>query len=578
MSRDDETLDLFGEAEEQPEDLETALDPAGPPALRQYQLDAVAAIREELADKRSTLAVMATGTGKTQVASEVIRGWQGRCLFVAHREELIAQAVRRIEQFTGATPDIERGEAKANRRGARNIVASVQSISRSGRLDSFDPDEFSLIVVDEVHHATANSYRRVLDYFASAKVLGLTATPDRLDGEALGSVCDSVAYKYDILEATADGWLAPIRIKQVEVAGLDFSKVHTLAGDFNQGELDTIMATEEALHSIAKPTFDLAGDRKTIVFTTSVQNAKRLAEILDRYAGSKKAMSVDGGTDPVERKEALAAFAAGRFQFFVNVGIATEGYDEPGIACVSMGRPTKSRALYCQMLGRGTRGGRNFPIAGKDDCLVLDFVGNSGRHDIVCAADILGGNLSDRELDQAKKWIDNSDEPLTVEEAMQRARESEERKRLEAEAKALTTQAERDKRKGIVAEVRYVARISDPFVAFNVKRDYLAEKYGFDRATERQIEGLQKWLGKNAKDLPPNLSRHEASRMLKAFADRRASGMDATYSQLKALAKFGIDGKQLSFARASQTIDAIAKNGWRVPAGLLAAREPGADG
>lgn len=571
---DDGTIDMF---EGQPEDLATALPADEAPPLRQYQQDAVAAIREELADKRSTLAVLATGTGKTQIASELIRGWQGRCMFVAHREELIQQAARRIEQFTGSVPDIERGELRANRSGSKNVVASVQSISRANRLERFDPDEFSLIVVDEVHHATANSYRRVLDYFASAKVLGLTATPDRLDGEALGSVCDSVAYTYDILQATADGWLSPVRIKQIEVAGLDFSAVHTLAGDFNQGELDQIMASEEALHAVAKPTVDLAGDRKTIVFTTSVQNAKRLQEIIDRYAGDKKAISVDGGTEPGERKRLLGAFSEGRHQFFVNVGIATEGYDEPKIACVSMGRPTKSRALYSQMLGRGTRGGRNFPIEGKGDCVVLDFVGNSGRHDIVCGADILGDNLSERELEQAKKWIENSDEALTIEEAMAKARESEERKRKEAEARALANQAERDKRRGIVAEVQYVARISDPFVAFNVRRDYMAEKYGFDHATENQVAGLQKWMGKNSADLPKNLSRHEASRMLQQFAARRARGATATYGQIKVLAKHNLDGKALTFERASAMIDAIAKNGWHAPPELFA-REPGGAG
>jgi hypothetical protein len=187
----------------------------------------------------------------------------------------------------------------------------------------------------------------------------------------------------------------------------------------------------------------------------------------------------------------------------------------------------------------------------------------------MCAADILGGNLSEAELDGAKAQIAGASDPLTVEEAMAKARESEERKRKEAEEKALANQAERDKRRGIVADVSYVARVADPFVAFSVRRDYLTEKYGFDAATDRQVEGLKKWLGKNAGDLPERLSRHEASRMLATFAARRSSGATATYGQVKLLSKYGIDGKALTFERASSAIDAIAKNGWKAPAWMV---------
>jgi superfamily II DNA or RNA helicase len=547
-------LDLFNAPAAPPE-------PPAPPStsgLRDYQIATVEAVRAELKENRGTLALLATGTGKTQIACELIKHWPGRSLFIAHRDELIQQAAKRLEQFTGDWPDIEQAGAHATPQGGAHVVASIQSISRQGRLERFDPNEFDLIVVDEAHHGTARTYRRVLDYFESAKVLGLTATADRADGEALGQIVDSVAYQYELPDAISDGWLCPVRFSSVTVDGLDFSPIHTVAGDFNKGELDALMASEENLHAVARPTVELAGDRKTLVFTTSVHNAHRLAEIIDRYTTPGAAFAIDGKTDKDDRRRLLQGYHAGEHQFFVNVGIATEGYDEPEVACVVMGRPTKSRSLYAQMAGRGTRGGVRCPVGDKTDLLVLDFVGNSGRHDVVSALDILGGRLSDDELARAKKVARESERPTSMEQALEEARI-----RHEKHQRELAEIRNKSKRKGVRANVNYSVE-SDPYKVLGVRRDYMYDRYGYAQASEKQIAAIEKMMGKRANELPQLISKHEASRMLGKLVGR-AKANKCTYAQMRALQKFGYEAENWTFKQANLVMSMLASNGWRKP-------------
>ncbi len=535
--------------------------PAGdPPKMRPYQEEAIAAVIKDLETSRATLCQMATGLGKTVVFSEIIRRWGSRCLVIAHRDELIQQAAKALERATGRWPQVEQAGSVAHPRGSEHVIASIQTLCQPRRLERFARDAFGLVVVDEVHHGVAPTYRRVLNHFADAKLLGLTATPDRADNEALGQILDSVAFQYDLPDAIRDGWLARPVLRSVKVETMDFSQLHTVAGDFNQGELDTLMAREQNLHAVARPAVELSGDRKTIVFTTSVANAHRLAEIIDRYAGVGAAVAVDGKMDVDDRRRHLARFAEGQHRFLVNVGIATEGYDCPAVACIVMGRPTKSRSLYSQMIGRGTRGGVNCPVPGKTDCLVLDFVGNAGRHDIVSAADVLGGEYSDEEIARTKAELEQSDEPLDFEEAARRAKEKHEALKAKLEAE----ERERKKRQSVTVQVSYSIHEVNPFVHFDVKRDYRMERYGQNPATEAQLGALKRMMGNHAKDLPPNLSKHEASRMLAKFADR-AAGKLATYSQLKLLMKYGFDARGWSFENASKAITKIKDNGWQVP-------------
>jgi superfamily II DNA or RNA helicase len=527
-----------------------------PDGLRSYQREAVTSIQRELQENRSTLLVMATGTGKTQVFVMVAKNFPGRTLVLAHRDELILQAANRFEQMTGRFPEIEKAESFASPRGTKTVVASVQSLQRTDRLELFGPDAFGLVIVDECHHSVAASYRKILDYFSGAKLLGASATPDRLDGAALGQIFESVAYQYDINQAIRDGWLCPIVAKAIHVDTIDLSKVKKIAGDFNQGELDTIMALEKNLHAVAKPAVDLSGDRKTIVFTTSVSNAHRLAEIINRYVDKEVAMAVDGSTDMDERRHLIEGFRSSRWKYFVNVGIATEGADFPDVACVVMGRPTQSRALYSQMLGRGSR------IApGKQDLLVLDFVGNVGKHRLVSSVDALSGSLSDDVRDRAQALIEKADEPMSVEQAIAEAEKQHEAAR-QREIERLHEEQERFKRRPIVGEVTYAVSTVDPFESLGIRRDYLTERYGVSPATEKQIEHIKKFMKKDAKDLPENLSKSEASRMIGEL-HRRIDDQRCSYPQMRLLQKRGYDAKDWSFSQARRVIDAIANNGWR---------------
>lgn len=570
---------------------------AGPaPELRDYQLAAIDSVYEQWRTTPRTIVVLPTGTGKTQIACGVINRRPGRTLFLAHRQELIDQAANRLRQF-GHEVEIEKADLRATRGGQSHVVASIQTIHR--RADQFDPDEFALVIIDEVHHAIGKSYRKVIDRFSGAKVLGLTATPDRLDGEALGNVVDSVAYEYTIQQAMVDGWLCPLKIARVKVRGIDLSSLRTLAGDFEQGELDRIMSSEENLHKVAKPTVELAGERKTIVFCVSVAGAYKMAEIINRYAGDGKAFAIDGTTQADNRRHELRAFAEGRRQFFCNVGIATEGYDQPDVACVSMARPTKSRALFTQMVGRGLRGGEKFPIAGKSDCLVIDFTTNSGAHELVKPTDIFAGHEKPEVVERAEKIIGEAEGPIEIGDAVEQARSQ-----IAKETEETRLKREADRLRGVVVDVTYAVMGKDPFLSLGVERDYLTEKFGYGGATEPQLLMIaRKLLGKRKSDGietrdqaiaalkkekmdAEKLSKREASRLIDRLVTRQQDGL-STYAQARTLAKFGWDAREWSFEQASKVMTLYAANGWRpynVTVEAVSAivggreREPGEDG
>ena len=243
--------------------------------MRPYQESAVSGAIEDLKSNRSSLVVMPTGSGKTKVMTEVARRFKGprasRILVVAHRDELLQQAIDRFSRDTGFLVGLDQAQSFGH--GERIVVASVQTISRKDRLERFSSDHFDLVMIDEAHHSPAASYRKVIDYFSSAKVLGVTATPDRADEKAMGQIFDSVAFLYEIEDAIRDGYLCDVVCSRIEIAGLDLSSVKTTAGDLNQGELDAVMKVEENLMAVADATMREAGDRKTLVFTTSVDNA-----------------------------------------------------------------------------------------------------------------------------------------------------------------------------------------------------------------------------------------------------------------------------------------------------------------
>jgi superfamily II DNA or RNA helicase len=442
--------------------------------LRPYQRDCVEAVRAELGRCDSTLVEAATGTGKTVIFTHVAAGVAGRVVVVAHRDELIRQAVEKLTAVTGEPPGVEMGEERVDEqalfRKPKVVVTSVQTMSRPARHARFDPAEFGLVIIDEAHHVVAGTYRRVIDHFRTnpaCKVLGVTATPRRADDLALGQVFESVAFSYGIVPAVDDGWLVPVTQQCVKVEGLDFSQVKTLAGDFAEGELDEILTQEAVLHKVAAPTVDLAGDRPALVFCCSVKHAELMSAVLNRYK-PQSSRWLSGASSKEERHATVDDYKAGRVQFLCNCGLFLEGFDAPGTAAVVMARPTKSIVLYAQVLGRGTRPlpgvvdglgtpqERRAAIAAspKPGMLALDFVGNAGRHKIVTAVDVLGGRYGIPVREYARQTVSEENRPAPTAEALDRA-----------EAELDLIEEERERRRRVVARAEYRTREVSPFDA-----------------------------------------------------------------------------------------------------------------
>lgn len=532
--------------------------------LRPYQAEAKAAVFSAFNQVSKALVVMPTGTGKTVLFAHVANEWPaGRVIVMAHRDELIRQAADKIEKVIGEPCDIEMGEQFTDTSGfhrrSKVLVTSVQTMSRERRQARFKPPEYGLLVIDEAHRATAATYQKVIQYFGqnrNLKVLGVTATPDRTDEEALGKVFDAVAYEYQIDDAIRDGYLVPIKQRFVYVEGLDFSQIKTKGGDLDQKALSRVLEQEEMIHRIVGPTIEIAAGRKTLMFTPSVELADRTAEILNRHEPGC-AEYIHGGT-PIEiRREILARYARGQFQFLCNCAIATEGFDDPGIQVV-VPKPTKSRLLYCQMVGRGTRPlpgtvdgfasaeERKASVAASDKTGVeiLDFCGNSGKHKLITTADILGGNYSEEVVERAKKKAAKAGKPIDMTEAL-------------AEAEEENEEALRQKRKHVIATAKWGSKEVDPFNVLEISHPREPGWHKGRKPSDKMVAALERMGIKN----PDRMSFVEAKRLLGESAERRVKGL-CSFKQAKVLAKYG-EPTNLTFDQARATIDKIAANGWR---------------
>jgi superfamily II DNA or RNA helicase len=545
--------------------------------LRDYQIQAADCIEQEWKTRTSTMAVLPTGAGKTVLFAEVIRRRQpGRAIVIAHRHELVQQARDKIERFAGLDCEVEMADAVAavglfNRMPV--VVASVQTLvsgSARKRMEKFDPMEFDTLIIDEFHHAPANSYRQVLDYFTKGnpdlKVLGVTATPDRTDEQALGQVCQSVAFNYEIVDAIQDGWLVPIEQQMVTIAGLDFSAVRTTAGDLNGADLAAIMEAEENIQGLCAATLEIIGKRQTIVFTASVAHAEMACNIFNRHR-ERIAEWVCGETILEKRTKIMKNVLEGETQILCNVGVATEGFDAPGVEVIVMGRPTKSRALYAQMAGRATRpfpgvvdqhpapDERRAAIASspKPSCLLVDFVGNSGKHKLVTGADLLGGKYSDEVKDLAKEMLEADGERRNVRKTLEEAqlelmRQAEERRQLEEARK-----------RRLVAKAEYSVKGINPFDAYDIAPMAASRDCGRTRETfsEKQRRILVK-MGINPDSMP-----YSHGKQLLDEQFRRWNFGLCTIKQAARLKQYGYDTRDMTMQEASHLIGGIVKNGWR---------------
>lgn len=373
--------------------------------LRPYQEEAKAAVLAAFdGGINRPLVVMPTGTGKTTLFGALIGSMAEydpgfTAMVLAHREELIDQAARRIDGMCpGLGVGIERADEVCDY-GNRCAIASVQTVgsARTSRLDWLSP---SLIVTDEAHHAVATTYQTIYSRFGvyddgGPYHLGVTATDHRLDNMALhskdGATFQRVVYRYSLSRAIRDGWLADLRGFKVE-ADINLSKVKTVAGDYNEKQLNKAVNTD-AINELALSAWDQhAADRRTIVFCVTVDHAQNVAEVF-RMKGVKAAC-IHGNMPSSEREATIAAFRSGELQVLTNVNIATEGFDVPEAACILLLRPTKSWTLYTQMVGRGLRPlahallGCETPsdrraaiaVSEKADCVVIDLVDMASEH------------------------------------------------------------------------------------------------------------------------------------------------------------------------------------------------------
>jgi superfamily II DNA or RNA helicase len=357
------------------------------PKLRTYQERAVMEASAALADSRSVLFVCPTGGGKTFVFAELawmFRQNHGRVLVLADREHLVGQAADVIRERTGLSVGPEQGKEHVDPQHLPDVVcATIQSMRRPGKLATFDAASFALIVIDEADLGVAPSYAAVLSHFASARVFGCTATPDRADGKSLGAVFEKVITPLYMGDLITQGYLSPIRRTLVRIQSVTLDNVKTVDGDYSNADLERVLTHEKALHEVVRPSMDLSGTRPSIVFAATVAHAEALADVFNRYA--PKSASVIHGKMPVkERRKLLKEYERGKIRFLCSCAMLLRGVDLPLTSCVIMARPTQSRALYCQAIGRGTRLAK-----GKNDLLVLDFTDNSTNHALISAIDLM---------------------------------------------------------------------------------------------------------------------------------------------------------------------------------------------
>ena len=316
----------------------------------------------------------------------------------------------------------------------RITVGSVQTLMRQSRLERFSQDYFNTIIIDEAHHCVSGSYQRILQYFSEAKVLGVTATPDRGDMKNLGSVFESLAYEYSLPQAIREGYLSPIKALTVPLK-MDLTGVGIQSGDFKAGDLGT--ALDPYLEQIAVEMEKVCRDRKTVVFLPLVKTSQKFRDILNAHGF--RAAEVNG--ESRDRNEILKQFDAGEYNALCNSMLLTEGWDCPSVDCIVVLRPTKVRSLYCQMVGRGTR---LSPETGKDHLLLLDFLWHTERHELCHPASLICENE-----EVAQKMTENLEREagiaIDIEEAEKTASEDVVAQREESLAKQLAEMKKRKK-------------------------------------------------------------------------------------------------------------------------------------
>ena len=415
---------------------------------------------------------------------------------------------------------------------------------REKRLGQFPEDYFQTIIIDEAHHCISDSYQKVLNHFSSAKILGVTATPDRGDMRNLGSYFESLSYEYTLPKAIKEGYLSPIKALTIPLK-IDMAGVGVQAGDFKASDIST--ALDPYLQGIAQEMEKYCKDKKTVVFLPLVKTSQKFRDLLNAHGF--RAAEVNG--DSQNRSEVLEAFDRGEYNVLCNSMLLTEGWDCPSVDCVVVLRPTKVRSLYCQMVGRGTR-----LSPGKDHLLLLDFLWHTERHELCHPASLI---CQDEEV--AKKMTEHIEQagcPVDIEEAEKTAAEDVVAQREEALAKQLEEMKRRKKK--LVDPLQFEMSIQAEDLSGYVPA------FGWEMGppSEKQKATLEK-LG----ILPDQIENAgKAAKILDRLDKRKEEGL-TTPKQIRFLEGRGFQHVGTwQFETARKLIDRIAANGWRIPQGI----------
>jgi superfamily II DNA or RNA helicase len=337
---------------------------------------------------------MPTGSGKTRAFVELARRMGGRVLVVAHRHEILRQTEDTFcEVYPQATVAVIHGKKKNGPYPeATAYLATVQTLSR--RLDTFPANYFDLVVIDEAHHVTADSWRKVVRHFTPALLLGCTATPERLDGKKPTGCLGEPVHVYGLTDAIDTGILVPLRHRAV-FTPVSLDGIGSPDADFDESDLSAVVNVDLRNEIVLESYRRYAAGRPTLIFAASVKHVKALQKRF-KYAGIPTA-TIIGTTEDDARRQALHDFAIGAIGVIIGCEVLTEGYDEKSVSCVIMARPTKSLALYQQCVGRGLR---RHPGGKKKDCLVIDIRDETCKHRLATASMLVdhssAGSISSR--------------------------------------------------------------------------------------------------------------------------------------------------------------------------------------
>ena len=519
--------------------------------LRKYQQEAHDSIFKEWEEKgiKKTLLVLPTGCGKTIVFAKVAEDCVkegNKVLIMAHRGELLEQAADKIKKMTGLECSVEKAEQTCIGSWNRIVVGSVQTLQGTKRLSKFPKDYFDTIIIDEAHHVLSSSYQKVLEHF-DARVLGVTATPDRGDKKNLGRYFETLSYEYTLPEAIKEGYLVPIKALTIPLE-LDLSSVSMSAGDFKASDVGS--ALDPYLMGIINEMKKYCKDRKTVVFLPLVATSKKFTKLLNE--NGFKAAEVNGSSK--DREEVTKDFAENKYNVLCNSMLLTEGWDCPDVDCVIVLRPTKVRSLYSQMVGRGTR---LSPQTGKKDLLLLDFLWHSERHELCHPANLIceSEEVAKR---MTKKMEEKAGEEFDIQDAEEEAKKDIVKEREEALQKQLEEM--KHKKRKLVDPIQYAMSIEAEDL-----QDYVPS-FGWECTppTEKQLKLLES-EGIFSQEIP---NAGYASKLIEKLDMRRKAHL-ATPKQIRLLERYNFEHVgNWSFKAASNMISRIASNNWKLPDGL----------